>query len=229
MSFKSYQRVTRPPWLLGPVGTEWSDGTAAPKDELAADATSAVKCRMPTLAPWDALALLGSERGVRRGPHETDEQYAQRVLDAWTLKQAVGTAFGILREFWDMGYRGMHVLTVLGDHFSLDANGALVSERLNPGSWAIDATPRIWSKFQVLFAYPHPWVSSGMPASDSAEVKQLRQIVEDMAPAFATSGGIVVQTSAGNLWGWPPSGRTLGNWGTGKTTWGSGNSTVTIW
>jgi len=90
------------------------------------------------------------------------------------------------------------------------------------GSWSTDATLAFWSKFQVLFAYPHPWVSTGLPSSGSAEVTRLLRLVHDMAPGFATFAGIVVQTTAGQLWGWPRR-----SWGEGGT-WNNGGASV-LW
>lgn len=227
MSFQDYQRKTRPPWLLQPAGLAWSDGTAAVKDELAADAVSAVKARFPEHAPPDALASLGAERGVVRGQSETDAQYAARVVSVWDRKAFAGSPLGLLRELASLGYNGMHLMCVLQGDYSIDGSGNLVIGWLSVGSWTVDAYRSRWNKFQVLFTYPHPWVSVGLPASDSAEVNRLRKLVKDWAPGFATCEGIVVQTSAGMLWGYPDDGR---YWGSNNgSTWGSRCSTVTVW
>jgi hypothetical protein len=218
--YKKYQRNTRPPWLLQPAGEAWSDGTAAIKDECVVDVIAAVKERMPCFASWDALDKLGTERQIYRGRADTDAEHAARLLAAWGTWAWAGSSRGILSALWDLGYRGMRVVSVNGTDASLEDAGAIVMGQW--GSWSTDATLAFWSKFQVLFAYPHPWVSTGMPSTGSAEVTRLLRLVHDMAPGFATFAGIVVHTTAGQLWGWPR--RT---WGEGGT-WNNGGASV-LW
>lgn len=219
MSYQDYQRLQRPPWLLGPNGVAFSDGTAAPKDELAEAGKAAVKASMPDYAPADALPLLGDERQVVRAAADTDANFAARLKAAWLNWAWAGTAYGLLRAVWDLGYKTPRILTVRGNDFSLDANGALVTARLPSGSWAVDATPAFWSKFQVLFPAPHPWAPGAPPASNSAEVARLKALVEAWKPAHAMCAGIVVMTG-GELWGSP-----TGTWGAAGN-WGGASAVV---
>ena len=46
------------------------------------------------LAPRDGTDQLGRERGLERGPSETNAAFAQRVVDAWGLWQWAGSAQG---------------------------------------------------------------------------------------------------------------------------------------
>lgn len=164
-TYKDYLEQLAPPWLQGPRGRRWTRSVGDGLDALVERLKLGVKARFPLEAPEDALGRLGLERGIPRGAVETSEAYAARLADAWETWPWAGTPYGMLRAFRAAGYSNVALETVGGKQFTLDANGELVADGLPAGSWAIDATPAFWSKFQVLFLSPLPanWSVSPVP------------------------------------------------------------------
>jgi hypothetical protein len=158
------QELPVPSWLQGPYGNRWLASHGALKDVLVERVRQSAKADMPTLAPPDGLAKLGLERQLERGPSETDSAYALRVRNAWDFWEWAGTAYGVLQALSVQGYPQAVLAQVNRRMFWLDDNGALVVTHLPAGSWAIDATPTFWSKFQVIFPAPLPtaWLAGGL-------------------------------------------------------------------
>ena len=121
----------------------------AMKEELKSRLKQAVKCRMPLLAPPDALQYLGIERGITRGGGESNAAYAARVQRAWDSWQWAGSAFGVLSQLWAIGYTSTVILS-RGTLYSLDALG-----QLNPPTSQTPETAPFWSRFSLVI--PHPW------------------------------------------------------------------------
>ena len=159
------QDLPVPSWLQGPYGNRWLAAHGAVKDVLAERMRQSAKADMPTLAPPDGLSFLGLERSLERGPAETDAAYALRVRAAWDTWEWAGTAYGVLGALAVQGYPYAVLAQVNRRMFWLDpVTGALVVTHLPAGSWAIDATPAFWSKFQVIFPAPLPtaWLAGGL-------------------------------------------------------------------
>jgi hypothetical protein len=118
-NFETYQTVDLAPgWLQDQWGRAFLGALGARKDAHVALLKEAAKCGMPSLCPVDALALLGAERGIDRGPAETEASYRGRVRAAWDTWRWAGTPFGLLAAFYWAGYRptsGKVVLQTQGD------------------------------------------------------------------------------------------------------------------
>lgn len=155
-SYKDFLEGIAPSWLLTPRAKRWIRAVGDGADALLGPLKEAVRARMPLVAPEDALAAIGSERGIARGTTESAASYAARLAEAWETWPWAGTPYGMLRAFRAAGYTNVALEIVGGRQFTLDANGALVVTGLPAGSWAVDATPVFWSKFQVLFLQPLP-------------------------------------------------------------------------
>lgn len=93
-------------WVERRLPTRLQDGLArelifglASMFDAACDAAVwAVMARHVTEAPRDALALLGADRTLVRGPTETDAQWRLRLQDAWTAWQNAGSKVGLLSQ-----------------------------------------------------------------------------------------------------------------------------------
>jgi len=222
-------------------------------DDAAALTKSAVKARLPGVAATDSVDAIAGDRQLEKNT-TTDVTapagFAARVKDAWARWAWGGTAYGLLRELWVLGYRHVHVVTVRGKSYTLQSDtgvpGAdLVVGALMPQSWwpsgvTVGVTSQMpvgaprtardwWTRFSVIFDAPLPTPATGapsdwtaaLPAADSAEVDAIRRVIKRWAPAIAVCDRIVVLTS-GNLLGWPV--------GTTLTTFGAlGARTVTYW
>jgi Phage tail protein (Tail_P2_I) len=80
---------------------------AAPLDDLAQRAYTAVLARLILVAPEDAVNLAGTERGLTRYPLETLETWRARVVDAWGYWELAGTLAGLVRALASAGYRAV--------------------------------------------------------------------------------------------------------------------------
>lgn len=196
--FREYQPGIAPPWLQGEYGAAWLRALGDGKDALVEREKAAVKARMPTLAPYDALPALGSERQIDRLASDTNATYANRIQGAWRVWPWAGTAQGLLNAINDAGFGGGFLEIVNGLQYSLNDNREAVVTKLQPGSWSIDATPAFWSKFQIFYpANPFKDVSPTSP-----EIATMRALIARWKPAFATCAGIVIWVD-GELWGYP--------------------------
>lgn len=138
-AYQEYQDRLSPTALQGPVGTAFESAFGAMKDAQLARLVASVKAKFPGLAPADALAAIGVERGMPRGGSESDAAYAARLLDAWNTWPFAGTAFGLLRAFYGTGYQNVVLAQVRGGkQFTLDNGGT------NLLRWSTNMTLSPW-------------------------------------------------------------------------------------
>jgi hypothetical protein len=165
MKYREYQPLIAPPWLQREKGAAWLRALGDVKDGQVERCKAAVKARMPLLAPADALGAIGVERGIPRGPGESNASYAGRLVGAWETWACAGSPRGMLVALRSAGYGDAHLLIARQLDYSLDVSGELRADWLAAGSWNIDNQPAFWSQFQVLLPYdPTRW---GVWASSS--------------------------------------------------------------
>jgi hypothetical protein len=222
--YQDYQRQLSPTALLSTNGAAFEAALGSVKDIELDRVFASVKARFPGIAPEDALAIIGAERGIQRGQSETAASYAARLVAAWTSWPWAGTPYGMLSAFRSTGYTNVVIAQPRGGkQFTLDANGVLVIG--GSGTW----TPTyvgdpFWSRFDVLFPSPLPasWIAGGVPASNSAEANFIRALIQAWKPAHATPNRIII-VSSGKVWGYP----STQVWGAATGNWGA--ATVTFW
>lgn len=215
-TYREFELDCAPPWLLDENGEDWLTASGDAKDALVERAKAGVKARFPLLAPPDALTAIGNERGLPRGPTDTDSSYAQRLVGAWDTWKWAGTPTGVLNALWDAGYTNVVLVTPRRTH-TLNGSRQLVTTTL--------ATLRVfppgagfWNTFLVWF--PSPFIaawSGGAPASSSAEADSVRRLVNRWKPAHAIVVGYVA-TITGHFWGEPGV-----KWGDTGLKWGPAN------
>lgn len=216
--YEAFLTSNAPTWLQRPNGQAWLAAHGELLDELLDRTIAAVKARFPTGGtPSDGLGYLGDERGLPRGPQDTDDTYAATLQAAWDLWPQCGSPKGLLRALWRAGYQNVVLVQCTGRAFTLPAYDADVVIRQLPGTppwWSVDLNHAFWSRFQLIFPAPLPasWTNvqpnpdaTTHPALD--EVNALRRLCRKWKGATRTLVSIVVITS-GELWGWP-----LGTWG----------------
>ena len=218
MSYQAFSvdPAVAPPWLLQPNGAAWLQAFGHLKDYLAGRSKEAVKARLTALCPTDALATIGTERGIPRGPGETDARYRTRLQAAWTAWQWAGTPYGMLQAFLAAGYGGVTLQTQNAQQFSLDASGDLVISSM-AAPVHLGGSPELWSQFAVLILAPWPsWWNGTAPADGSTDQQFAAALVKAWKPAHAQCVGLkVIQ---GPAWGV--------NMTWGSFTWGAGTTTV---
>lgn len=229
--YQDYQAKLSPTALLKPNGAAFEAAFGAMKDAQLERDIAAVKARYPTVAPSDALNIIGADRLMPRGQSETDAAYSARLANAWNTWPWAGTPYGMLQAFRATGYTSVVIGQVRGGKvFTLDASGNLVRSAEGSGIWETDPlsfpysplNQTFWSKFDVVF--PFPLIASwggGPPASSSAEANFIRALIQAWKPGHATCNRIVIVT-AGRVLGYPV--RTLGG-GNGNV----GSNTTVVW
>lgn len=152
MAGSTYQRsrvTLAPAFLQERFGAAHQAAIGLVQDYLVDRAKQSVKARMPLLAPADALRVLGNERGIPRGPSESDAQYATRLQGAWDAWPWAGTPFGLLTQLKAAGFPA-EIRIQNAVRYYLDVNGALVVEA-RPNEWLIDTVgSTFWSRFVVV-------------------------------------------------------------------------------
>lgn len=93
-TYAAWQPTLQPTALRGPWGERWAAGLGAEKDAALVLAKAAVKARFVTLAPSDALSLIGADRDIERATIDTAATYRARLADAWGVWSWTGTHYG---------------------------------------------------------------------------------------------------------------------------------------
>lgn len=213
-SFSDYQATNLAPgWLQDEAGEAWLRAFGAAKDELVARAKEAVKARFPTLAPADALSLIGEERGIDQGATESEASYRLRVRAAWDAWKWAGTPFGLLSALYWAGYRpssGKVLLQVqLGKQYALrdDYDPAVHSPDeavviTDLGTVHLGGDPELFNQFAVVFVPPTPphWLPTP-PADASPEIEQIRRLIVRWKPGHARC--VSLQVTQVDLWDSP--------------------------
>jgi hypothetical protein len=118
-----------PTALQDAVGQAFVGALASGVDAAADRVAQSVKAKLSGLSPTDALAAIGAERIIERGPNESDAAYSARLQGAWDTWPWAGTPYGLLQALKGLGYplTGVVIAQVRGGRLcSLDANGNLV-------------------------------------------------------------------------------------------------------
>lgn len=216
-----------PDWLMGPNGQALKAALGAELDYHEDRVRWGVRARFPTKgsadkatggigpAPDDALAQIGFDRMLRRGPGELSGAYAARLQNAWDAWAFAGSHYGLLRALQIAGYADMKVVQQNGRYAYLSGTAGDLSD-LSFGSlmtcatrawlpgWTFDWRDEFYSQFGLVFT------SYAENISESNESGQaiLNEIVREWKPAKAYYAGAWVIRS-GMLLGWPTE-RTLG-------------------
>ncbi len=106
------------PWLVSrTVGYADSGSYGSVLDANVTTIKYGVQARFPTLAPADALPLIGNDRsliqgGSIAGPSESDADFAERLRTFWeTAAPFGGTPYAILQQlYYSLGYDNVYIV-----------------------------------------------------------------------------------------------------------------------
>jgi hypothetical protein len=233
--YQTYLQALVPTAFQDAVGQAFVGALASGVDAAIDRIAQSVKAKLSGLSPADALAAVGAERIIERGPNETDAAYVARLQGAWDTWPWAGTPYGMLQAFKGLGYpnTGVVIAQVRGGRVcSLDAGGNLVVAAAGNALWCTDSLKDpygspydqpFWSKFDVIFVSPFlaSWgAGATLPGSSSDEVNRIRRLIAAWKPAHATCNRIAVLTTS-KWWGYPVSQvwGAAGNWGGGAATY----------
>lgn len=167
-----------PPWWGRVFGAPIVRGLAGPFDQLAKDTADSIKLRFPIEdGDPDALALIGKERRILRGPHEDANTYASRLNSWWDDHSTRGGPYALARQLWLFWRTALNVPFEIiywsGRRYSVDTSGNVVRDDIgwhdpNGSGYIADHTPVIgpgpglspsWAEFWIVFHV------NGLPAS----------------------------------------------------------------
>lgn len=112
-----------PPWLLRAIGNRlfYSIGTVL--DGVNSLLREGVKARMPGVGTPGALASIGDDRLIDRGPTEPDENYAGRLTSAFDTWRVMGNPYKLLLNlaaFFSPSIQGLRLVSDRGVWYTLD-------------------------------------------------------------------------------------------------------------
>jgi hypothetical protein len=166
-----------PPWLQRLRGEKLMRAFGSQIDALVERLRQGVKLRFPGYDPanidLEALATIGRERRIRRGPDEAATTYAARLLTWWDDHRGRGGAYALLRQlraFWRDTL--VHTLVDQNGNTLIDSNGNALTTGLRIDvvyasgtrrriddegtitrdaiTWNADGTA-LWARFWVFF------------------------------------------------------------------------------
>ncbi len=242
-NYRTAQKSTKISWLRDVTSQAWLGEFGGIKDALVARLRAAVTARFPELAPPDALAAIGDERGILRSQADTDAKYGTRLREAWQTWQFAGSAYSVLSAlnavssaffYTIVQQNGLaHTLNDDGTDVVVVGNGGTMPE------WTFDSNldslgNKFWNRFGVILV-PKPTTIIPSPAApptnvstpNIALVNGFRRAIRQFKRSEAICVWIeLVKTNLnGWVWGFPP-GPAGVKWGDGHK-WGAG--TVYRW
>lgn len=174
MGYKEYQEGIAPPRFQGPAGLGWFTAHGQWHDALVTFLQEGVQARFPSIAPEDALAIIGAERGLSRYPNEALPAWRNRVQNAFEFWALAGTIPGVKQACLQMGYRNPQVI----EHFHAEpAAWSEFSVVIYPGTTRYTS----W-KYGPSRVYGEPGLTYGINL-DAAEKSRVRSVLEEIKPA----------------------------------------------
>lgn len=186
-----------------------------PLDIVAGMSGQAAKSGFPELAPEDALAHIGSDRSIVRGPLEPSGSYRARLLlwlEAWRGAGVGRAMLDQIAAFLTPNAVRLRVWTQLGVVYTREASGVFTVERVASDLWNWDNRTDAWARFWVVIysingvpwtrhgtlvtgGFSQPGVTWGCTAT-VAEARSIRGIVDEWKPALSRCQNILVATDA---------------------------------
>jgi len=169
LSFRETLRRYVPPWLADrptsgrTAGFRYLYGLVAILDGGMQFLVEGMQARLPGGGTPTALPYIGRDRRIIRGPHETDADYAARLLEWLDLWRAAGNAYALakaLQAFLAPGHPRIRIVTRSGFWWTLDPSGELSWHLASPNNWNWDSHTHPehagrWADFWVVVYPPH--------------------------------------------------------------------------
>lgn len=154
-----------PPWLRGTVASRYLYSIGVQLDILADQVQQGIKRRFPQSAALandaDALALIGKDRIITRGPTESNKAFGARLVRAIDDWKTAGSAPALLRQlqgFISPNTSTIRVVNNAGAWWSIDSTGTVTASVSSPNNWNWDGSTSAWSRMWVIIYTPTLWV-----------------------------------------------------------------------
>lgn len=168
LSFRDSLRGYVPPWLSDrpgkSVGFRFLYAMVSLLDAGAQFAFEGLQARFPGQGTPTALQYIGRDRGIARGPNESDAAYAARLV-AWRRSwRMAGNAISLLdnlASYFAPNPPLIRVVTNGGVWTTRAPDGTVTFYRAVPSNWNWDNRPDLWSRI-----WPIVYANGGVPFSD---------------------------------------------------------------
>jgi hypothetical protein len=220
MPYADWLTRLMPTWLQGAWGAALIEAIGEELDECNDELIQARKASMPTQvattpAADKALAEIGFERQLERGPVETAVAYGERLRLAWDVFLRMGSHGALLGQLDIAGYDRPNLYVIQRSGRRSTRTGLGVTTFANGPVWTWSGKPpEAYAEFGLLFTVAQPSLTwDPVTGIFSAAAAKLNRIAWRWRPGKADFMGTVIIAS-GATWGWPTT-RTWGafNWG----------------
>lgn len=207
MALSDHLRRIMPPWLRRRVASALVGAIGEQVDLAAQRAALGVRLRFP--APGidgRALAYIGRERRIRRGPVETDDRYARRLLLWWSSHRGRGGPYALLEQVYayTLGWLTARVDVVYqsGTRYLMDTAGEIERNDITWGGNGSDEWAHVWVVFHVPSVIPIGTARLVTSEGDYIVDHEGNYIVvtRTIAPGDMTDGDAAVFTSIVREW-----------------------------
>ena len=143
-----------PPWLRGFYASRLLYAFGVHLDAIGDAVVEGVKARFPNATSNESLVITGRERGIRRGPGETDAGYAKRLRGWWDAHKRRGNPHELMRQvqaFLSPHVVPMAIVNNSGAWYTLSGSGVPGYTATTAWNWDGDAAR--WSRFWLIL-YP---------------------------------------------------------------------------
>lgn len=214
------------------VGTMY--GIPADTVSQGADEAFLHRCLLHELSPDDFLRLAGIERSLPQYAIEDNDDYRERLVDAWDVWPTAGSDTGIVQQLHTQGLSASYIV------FNLAPGGEVYDGTTQVGARHIKQYPSHWdwwAEFAVLIDLPSgsigngakPWQDvlgeysgTGSILFSQAQLDTVRQVVDLFKPVGWLCREIIVVDSTDDLyWGSPA-------YAWGSFTWGTGSAGIIV-
>jgi hypothetical protein len=189
-----------PPWLQRTFGGPFMRGLGDILDTLVDETVQGVKIRFP-VDDGDALALatIGRERRIRRGPSEAANTYASRIRVWLDSHRTRGNVYALATQLYLYLRAGINpafeIVSAKGNRLSVDTAGAMTRDQL-----AIWAPSGGWSNIWIFFH-----VTSAQAAAAAADHETYAAVPREWSAAHIKDTTLVFLHDSGRVIGYPPS------------------------
>lgn len=197
-TFRDRLRQLTPPWLQTGNAEKLLYAMGIQLDVFADALLAGVRARFPgQYNPPDTLPLIGRERRIVRGPSETDDSYAARLIRWLDDHRRRGGPYAMLAQlhaYFSPNAFVIDLVYVSGRRYKMNAAGAVTREDT---AYSADGDPAQWSRWWLYFYTD----SFALPLS--AADKAAAALVPREWNAGHCLGTIVIVPTGAEFWNYP--------------------------
>lgn len=189
-----------PPWLTRANGRALLQSIAAVYDLISDETDDSAALRFPDASREDALAVIGGDRLIARGPLEGAASYAERLrgwLSAHKNRGGPYALLGQLRAFFVGQERRIDLVYGNGTRYVLHPDGSITYDSV-PG-WRADSDPAKWAIATLVH-----YLDEDPGALTQSERDQYLTLPRDWSAAHVLPIGVgLAWDGAATVWGYP--------------------------